>query len=430
MNSPPTHSVLLVIAVLLSLSSILPLSFALDFGQSQTMVQRTWVMHNNGDEMSFNGSLAVNNSNQHVISVEVSPEATYSVDKNGVLWVRYSGKVTGNVVVTGRALVETHYETNLISDPPSSQQPPSNSQSSQTNYTTEMAAKAQSLKNPNSSLQTITNVLNWVHSAMTYDLSYWGKAKSAEAAFKERHGVCVEYTHLFLSLIRSLGFEARYVTGYVISSGWQPHAWAEVNVPGYGWLPADPTFGQIGILDNSHVAMAYGLDQASVYDSLYSYDPEASLKNSDNLSIVSSANEPGVVDISLAFDNETYIVETNLTNTANQYVFGSYVFVPPQGNGETDYEVILLNPSSTVTRHHDFNGKNFKPGFMYTMPVTVSFNGLVRHETFKIAKTEASDGLPDFNLPSDSKQPLACQSSAFLALLVLASMLVVKPANP
>jgi len=68
-------------------------------------------------------------------------------------------------------------------------------------------------------------------------------------------GTCRDYALLFIEAARSLGFGARFVTGYlydpaldggdaVLGAG-ATHAWAEVYLPGAGWLDFDPTNGLI-----------------------------------------------------------------------------------------------------------------------------------------------------------------------------------------
>ena len=61
-------------------------------------------------------------------------------------------------------------------------------------------------------------------------------------------GSCRDLANLFIDIARSLGFAARFVSGYVYTedvddlSG-TTHAWAEVLIPGAGWKGFDPTHG-------------------------------------------------------------------------------------------------------------------------------------------------------------------------------------------
>jgi transglutaminase-like putative cysteine protease len=88
-------------------------------------------------------------------------------------------------------------------------------------------------------------------------------------------GVCQDFAHLALLLLRRHGLAARYVSGYL----WAPpngdesadsaevetHAWIEALVPGAGepiWVPADPTNRTLG--GETHVKIGHGRNYADV----------------------------------------------------------------------------------------------------------------------------------------------------------------------
>lgn len=89
-------------------------------------------------------------------------------------------------------------------------------------------------------------------------------------------GVCQDFAHLLLGVVRKRGLPARYVSGYLVPEsaaspdaklqevigGSASHAWAEVYLPGSGWVGLDPTLGQpLGL---QHVRVAYGRDYGDV----------------------------------------------------------------------------------------------------------------------------------------------------------------------
>ena len=67
-------------------------------------------------------------------------------------------------------------------------------------------------------------------------------------------GSCRDFAVLLAEAARSLGFGARLVTGYLhvpitdatLATPGSTHAWAEIYVPGPGWLAFDPTHGTVG----------------------------------------------------------------------------------------------------------------------------------------------------------------------------------------
>jgi transglutaminase-like putative cysteine protease len=74
-------------------------------------------------------------------------------------------------------------------------------------------------------------------------------------------GVCQDFTHLMLALLRLRGIPCRYVSGYlhVTSQGGeasQSHAWVELYSPAHGWVPFDPTHNRE--IDDSYVEVGHG----------------------------------------------------------------------------------------------------------------------------------------------------------------------------
>lgn len=86
--------------------------------------------------------------------------------------------------------------------------------------------------------------------------------QSASSVLSSRYGKCDEMTALFVSLVRSLGIPARFITGYAYSNSklfdedWGGHTWAEVFFPGSGWAPFDVSYGQFGYVDAGHIQLS------------------------------------------------------------------------------------------------------------------------------------------------------------------------------
>jgi transglutaminase-like putative cysteine protease len=85
-----------------------------------------------------------------------------------------------------------------------------------------------------------------------------------------RTGSCRDFALLMIEALRSLGFAARFVSGYIYSpsranhqGGGATHAWVQVYLPGCGWLEIDPTNGIFGNRDLIRVAVARDHRQAA-----------------------------------------------------------------------------------------------------------------------------------------------------------------------
>jgi transglutaminase-like putative cysteine protease len=79
---------------------------------------------------------------------------------------------------------------------------------------------------------------------------------------EHRSGVCQDFAHLMLQVLRTLRIPSRYVSGYICSnkSGMRgegaTHAWIEAYISGYGWAGIDPT-NNVWVT-NKHVKLAVG----------------------------------------------------------------------------------------------------------------------------------------------------------------------------
>lgn len=86
-----------------------------------------------------------------------------------------------------------------------------------------------------------------------------------------RRGTCRDYALFMMEAVRSLGFAARFVSGYIYVpsrgedsnlGGGSTHAWCQVYLPGSGWTEFDPTNGIVGNRELIRVAVAREPGQA------------------------------------------------------------------------------------------------------------------------------------------------------------------------
>lgn len=83
-----------------------------------------------------------------------------------------------------------------------------------------------------------------------------------DEVWKIKAGVCQDFAHILLVMLRLVNIPARYVSGYVCphKNGMRgegaTHAWVEAYLPNYGWLGLDPTNNCVA--NETHVRLAVG----------------------------------------------------------------------------------------------------------------------------------------------------------------------------
>lgn len=100
----------------------------------------------------------------------------------------------------------------------------------------------------------VNRALGWVRAEFGYTLTtpLLGRHAVDEFLFDQQQGFCEHFSSAFVVLMRAAGIPSRVVTGYVggyrnpIGGYWivrnsDAHAWAEVWLPGRGWVRVDPT---------------------------------------------------------------------------------------------------------------------------------------------------------------------------------------------
>jgi len=137
----------------------------------------------------------------------------------------------------------------------------------------QLEAEAQS---NGSTLRFVTAASSLIHERFRYVKGATHVNSSIADSLSLGAGVCQDFAHLLLGLVRGRGLPARYVSGYLVPrrtteaavgveeviGGQASHAWAEVYLPGSGWIGLDPTLGEP--VSTRHVRVAYGRDYGDV----------------------------------------------------------------------------------------------------------------------------------------------------------------------
>ena len=100
----------------------------------------------------------------------------------------------------------------------------------------------------------------WATTALEFQAGVTNVTTSAREALALGRGVCQDFAHLLLSMLRLLNVPARYVSGHLLGDG-VPHAWVEALV-GDEVIAYDPTHGRRAGLD--YVTVAVGRDYSDV----------------------------------------------------------------------------------------------------------------------------------------------------------------------
>lgn len=121
----------------------------------------------------------------------------------------------------------------------------------------------------------LTAVMDLTHKIFTefdFDSSVTSISTPLDEVLAHKHGVCQDFAHLAIGCLRSLGYAARYISGYletVPPPGQQrligadaSHAWFSVYSPGEGWFEFDPTNDSVPTFQ--HIVTAWGRDYADV----------------------------------------------------------------------------------------------------------------------------------------------------------------------
>lgn len=111
-------------------------------------------------------------------------------------------------------------------------------------------------------LKTALVLSEYVYNNFTYQQGITNVETPAEDIWNLKAGVCQDFAHILLVMLRLFKIPARYVSGYVcpketgVRGEGATHAWVEAYIPFFGWLGLDPTNNTI--VTDGHVRIAIG----------------------------------------------------------------------------------------------------------------------------------------------------------------------------
>jgi transglutaminase-like putative cysteine protease len=111
-------------------------------------------------------------------------------------------------------------------------------------------------------LQAARHFSEYIYTTFEYRKGITTVETTPDEIWELKSGVCQDFAHILLVMLRQLGIPARYVSGYICpnKNGMRgegaTHAWAEAYIPFYGWLGLDPTNNCV--VNETHVRLAVG----------------------------------------------------------------------------------------------------------------------------------------------------------------------------
>jgi transglutaminase-like putative cysteine protease len=120
--------------------------------------------------------------------------------------------------------------------------------------------------------QSIQELCSYIYNEFKYMPGTTDVRTPLTEVLKKRQGVCQDFAHLMIALVRSAGLPARYVSGYIetepvksatnLTGATASHAWVEVYLPSGLWLGLDPTNDMME--GERHVQIGVGRDYQDV----------------------------------------------------------------------------------------------------------------------------------------------------------------------
>lgn len=121
-------------------------------------------------------------------------------------------------------------------------------------------------------LEAALDLTRRIHAEFAYDPQATTLATPVAEVFDQKRGVCQDFAHLQLAMLRSLGLAAQYVSGYLqtitppgkerLVGADATHAWVRLFCGDAGWIDLDPTNDRIPA--DRHIWLAWGRDYEDV----------------------------------------------------------------------------------------------------------------------------------------------------------------------
>ncbi|WP_113635022.1 transglutaminase family protein [Nubsella zeaxanthinifaciens] len=110
--------------------------------------------------------------------------------------------------------------------------------------------------------QFVNKLSTYVYETLTYQKGVTDVETDIDQIWSLKAGVCQDFAHLLIEMLRMYKVPSRYVSGYICPAGNElrgigaTHAWVEAYIPDYGWMGIDPTNNCL--VGDRHIRIAFG----------------------------------------------------------------------------------------------------------------------------------------------------------------------------
>jgi len=119
-------------------------------------------------------------------------------------------------------------------------------------------------------ISTLHQVMSDLYARFEYKPKSTRVDSPIDDALSTRQGVCQDFSHVMIALVREIGIPCRYVSGYMFqpvekasrAADGATHAWVEAWLRDLGWVGFDPTHNSL--TGEHHIRVAVGRDYADV----------------------------------------------------------------------------------------------------------------------------------------------------------------------
>ena len=110
----------------------------------------------------------------------------------------------------------------------------------------------------------VATVARYIKTKFEYAPAVTAASSPIDDVLRHGKGVCQDFAHLMIAVLRTFGLPARYVSGYIHRPGQesQSHAWVEIWLPSLNWVGVDPTNNTV--VNDHFVRVAVGRDFTDV----------------------------------------------------------------------------------------------------------------------------------------------------------------------